>query len=105
MAKDDSLFSSFNEATKQNIYVADDYALYIVGEDDILCQHRKFSNTYHFPSLSEKNLSVSQLTQTSKIVEFWPNRFVVKNMNNEGLNFTKGFLNSKGGLDTFFDLS
>ena len=50
---------------------------------------------YHVPSLSANLLSVYQLTQTSKVVKYWSNRFFFKDMKNDRLIFIEGFLDSK----------
>jgi hypothetical protein len=53
------------------------------------------TNVYHVPSLNANLFSVPQLTHTSKKVELWPNQFVVKDMHNAFVVFSKGFLNPK----------
>ena len=61
MDKDASLSSSLGVATKNKIYVDDDFALDITANGDIPCQHGWIVDVYHVPSLSG-NLSFSQLT-------------------------------------------
>jgi hypothetical protein len=86
------------------IYVVDDFTLDIVGHGDVPCRHGKIVDIYHVPNLSENLLLVSQLTQTSNIVEFWPDRFFVKDLKNDRSIVTEGFLDSKDGLYKFCDL-
>ena len=69
MAKDASLFSSLDTTTENKIYLVDDFALDIVGHGDIPFRYGRIVNVYHVPSLNANLLSISQLTQTSKIVE------------------------------------
>jgi hypothetical protein len=38
---------------------------------------------YHVPNLSANLLLVSQLTQTGKKVEFWRDKFILKDTNND----------------------
>jgi len=61
-------------------------------------------DVFHVPNLSANLLSVSQLTHTGKIVEYWPNQLFVKDVKNDRLIIVEGFLNSKGGLYKFCDL-
>jgi hypothetical protein len=82
MAKDASLFSFLSEATKKKIFLADYYALIVIGCGDIKCQNGVITNVYRVPSLSSNSLYISQLAQTSKKVEFWPDQFVLKDVNN-----------------------
>ena len=70
MEKDSSLFSSLNKVIEKDIYVVDDFSLDIIGHSDMPCWHGHIFNVYHVPNLSENMLSVSQLTQTGKVVEF-----------------------------------
>ena len=70
MAKDASLLSSLDVSNEKKIYVSNNFALNIVGQDDISCQHGQIVDVYHVPSLSANILFISQLTQTGKIVEF-----------------------------------
>ena len=62
MAKDASLFSSLEMATKKKIFVVDDFSLDIVGRGDIPCRHGWIVDIYYVPSLSANLLSVSQPT-------------------------------------------
>ena len=83
MAKDASLLSSLDMATEKKIYVDDDFALDIIAHGEILCRHGWIIDVYHVPSLSANILSISQLTQTSKIVEFQPDHFFVKDLKDD----------------------
>ena len=62
MAKYPSLFSSLDDALEKNIFVADDFALDIVGQGDATCGRGRIINVFHVPSLSTNMLSDSQLT-------------------------------------------
>jgi hypothetical protein len=97
MIKDASLFTSLDKVVKRKIYVADDFSLNIASCGDVLYRHGKNVDVYHVPNLSENLLLVSQLTQISKIVEFWKNQFLVKGLMKDRSNFVEGFLNSKDG--------
>ena len=72
MAKDRSLLSSFDNVVERNIFVGYDFALNIADHGDINRQRGQIVDVFHVPSLSANLLSVSQLTQIGKIVEFWP---------------------------------
>ena len=65
---------------RENIYVADDYYLNVTGNGDYKCYHGLISIFYHVPSLSENLILVFQLTKTKKTVEFWSDRFIVKDL-------------------------
>ena len=52
MAKDAFLFSSLDVAAENNIYVANDFALDIVGCGDIPCGYGWIVEMYHVPSLN-----------------------------------------------------
>jgi len=62
MAKDASLFSPLSKATKEEIFVVDDYALTLVDCGRIECHNGVITDVYHVPSLSANSLSVPQLT-------------------------------------------
>jgi hypothetical protein len=57
-----SLFSSLSQATTKEIFVANDYALTIVGCGKNECQNSVIIDVYHVPSLSVNLLFVPQLT-------------------------------------------
>ena len=95
MSKDVSLFSSLSGVHEEKIYVVDDYTLSVTGSGDVECQHGQISNVYHVPSLSANLLSVSQLTNTNNIVEFWSNIFIVKDLRLGGEIFTSWYLHHK----------
>lgn len=105
MAKDDSLFSSLDTTIENKIYVANDFALDIVGHGDVTCRRGQVVNVFHVPSLSVNLLSVSQLTYTDKIVEFWPDHFFIKDRKNPRPIIAKGVLDPKDKLYKFCDLS
>ena len=81
----------------------DNYSLDIIGRGDIPCQHGRVVDVYHVPSLNVNLLLVSKLTQTSKIVEFYPNPFFVKDINNENSIVAKGSLNLKDHYISFMN--
>ena len=103
MVKDVSLFSSLSGAPKQNNYVADDYSLKVTRNKDVECQHGRISNIYDVPSLSVNLMSVAQLTQTGKNVEFWSNHFIIKDMRHGGVSIATGYLDPKYMLYRFCD--
>ena len=105
MAKEASLFSSLDTSTKNKIYVVDNFALDITSHGDATWLHGWIIDVYHVPSLSVNLLSISQLTHTGKIVEFWLDHFFVKYMNKYGLIVVEGILNSKDRMYKFHDLS
>jgi hypothetical protein len=104
MDKDVSLFSSLNNDTKEYFFVAYSYAVIVVG-----CGRMEFHNVvifyvYHVPSLSSNLFSVPQLTQARKKVKFWPNRFVVNDINNEFVVvFLEGIIDPKEKLYNLYD--
>lgn len=104
MAKDASLFSSFDTTTAKNIYVEDDFALDTIGHGDVSCRHGQIIDMFHVPSLSANLLSISQLAQTSKIVEFWPNCFFIKDIKKDRSIIVEGVLYPKDQLYKFHNL-
>lgn len=80
MVKDPSLFSSLDYALENNIFATKKFALNITRHDDVSCQHVQIVGRFHVPSLSTNLSTVFQLTQTGKIVEFWLNKFFIKNL-------------------------
>ena len=62
MAKDTSFFSSPDFALEKEIFVADDFALDIVGHGDVACRRGQIVDVFHVPSLSANLLLVFQLT-------------------------------------------
>jgi len=73
---------SLDKDVERNIYVADDFARDIVGHGDVPYRHRNIVDIYHVPNLSANLLSVSQPTQTCKIVEFRIDQFFFQDMKN-----------------------
>jgi hypothetical protein len=61
-----------DEDKERKIHVADDFSLDVASHGDVTHRHRKIVNVYHVPNISANLLYVSQLTQTSKIMEFFP---------------------------------
>jgi hypothetical protein len=59
MAKDASLFTWLDEAKERKIYVADDFALDVVGQGDVTYRHGKIVDVYDVPNLSANLLSVA----------------------------------------------
>jgi hypothetical protein len=92
-----------SKATKEEIFVVDDYALIVVGCGNIECQTRVIIDVYHEPSLSVNLLSVLQLIQTGKKVELCHDRFVVKDINNGVVVKIEGILDPKDTLHKFCD--
>jgi hypothetical protein len=93
--KDASLFSSLDTNTKKKIYVVGYFFLDITRHDGIPCQHGFIISVYLVPYLNATTLLVSQLTKTSNTVEFWLDRFFVKDIKNDRSIVIKKFLNSK----------
>ena len=91
MAKDSSLFSSFDIVVEKQIFVANDLALNISGHGD-----------GDVPSLSADLLLVSQLTKIGKIFEFWTDWFFIKNLKDRMI-FENGPLHPKDWIYKFCD--
>jgi len=72
MEKYASMLSFLDKDVEHNIYVANDFSLDIFGNGNIPYRYGIIVDVYHVPNLSANMMSDSQLTQTSKIVEFWP---------------------------------
>jgi hypothetical protein len=103
MAKDATLFTRLNKAKESKIYVVDDFSLDVVGQGDVACRHGKIVDVYHVPNLSANLLFVSQLTQTGKIVEFWPDRFYVCDLKKGKSIVVDGILDPMDNLYKFCD--
>jgi hypothetical protein len=103
MEKDATLFMRLNKAEESRIYVVDDFSLDVVGQGDVACRHGKIVDVYHVPNLSANLLFVSQLTQTGKIVEFWPDRFYVRDLKKGKLIVVDGILDPMDNLYKFCD--
>ena len=69
MAKDASMFFSLDTAAKKKIYVANDFSLDISGHGDVSYRCGWIVDVFHVLIFSVNMFSVSQLTQTSKIVD------------------------------------
>ena len=95
MAKDSSLFYSLSGSLEENIYDVYGYTLNITGNGDVECQHRRISGVYHVPSMSANLLSISQLTKTNKTIEFWSDRFIMKDIRCGGETISFGILDPK----------
>ena len=70
MAKDGSMFSSFENVIENKIFATYDFALNITGYDDIACRRGQIVDVFHVPILSDNLFSVYQLTQNGNIFEF-----------------------------------
>ena len=105
MAKDASLFSSLDTTSEKKIYVAHDFALNINGHGDVTCQCGWIVDMFHVPSLCTNLVSVSQLTQTSKTIEFYPGHFFIKDLKKDRLIVTEEIFDPKDRLYKFCDLS
>lgn len=70
MDKDTSLFPPLDIAIEKRIYVEDEFSLHTIGHGDVSFQRGQIIDMFHVPSLSANLLSISQLTQNGKIVEF-----------------------------------
>lgn len=98
MAKDASLFSLMNETKEENIVVANDYTLSIVGTSSVDCESDMIIKICDVPPLSSYLWYVPQIAQIGKKVEFWPNRFVMKDINNNIFNVAMGNSWPKGEI-------
>ena len=103
MAKNASLFSPLSGSLEYNIYVVDDYVLTIARSDDVESLHGRISNVYHVPRLSANLLSISQLTSTVKIVEFWSDKFIVRDHRLGWETIDLGHSDPKYGIYKFCD--
>ena len=98
MDKDASLLYSLIGALEEKICVVDDNAVTFTGIRDVTSQNGCISNVYHVPITSAIFLSVSQLTNTKKTVEFWLDRFVMKDIRCVGENLASIILDPKDGI-------
>jgi hypothetical protein len=89
------LYFPLDVVVEKKIYVVDDFNLDIVGHSDIPCRHGHIVDVYHMHSHTENLFPVSQLTWTSKIVEFLLDCFFFKDLKNDRLIIIEGILNSK----------
>lgn len=81
------MFTSLDFALENKTYVVDDLGLYIIGHGNVAFQWGWIVDVFHVPCLSVNLLSVSQLTQTGKIVELCPNNFFIKNLKDKMIVF------------------
>jgi hypothetical protein len=105
MAKDASLFTWLDEAKERKIYVVYEFSLDIVGQVDVTCRHVRIFDVYHGPSLSADLFSIAQLTQTCNIVEFWPDRFYVRDLKKGNLIVIEGILDPNDNLYKLYDMT
>jgi hypothetical protein len=103
MAKYASIFSSPSKDIENKIFVVDYYALTIFCCGKIECQNCVIIDVYHVPIMSAILFYIPQLTQNGKMLEFWSDQFVVKDMHNKFVVVAKGILDLKGKLYNFFD--
>jgi hypothetical protein len=106
MDKDASLFTWLYEAKERKIYVVDDFAMDVVGQGDVACQHGIIVGIYHVPNVNANTLlCVAQLTQTGKIVEFWPDQFYIHDLKKGNSIVVGGILNLMDSLYKFYDMT
>ena len=60
---------------------------------------------YHVPSLSANMLSIFQLTQIGKIMEFWMDKFLIKDLKNDRSIGIEGFLDPRIDCISFMTYS
>jgi hypothetical protein len=97
------LFTWLDEAKERKIYVVDDFALDVASQDDVTRQHGKIVDIYHLANLSDNLFYVAQLTQTCKVVEFWPNQFYVCDLKKGKSIIVEGLLDRTDSLYKFCD--
>jgi hypothetical protein len=105
MAKDTSLFMWLDEAKERKIYVAHDFSLDVACQGDVSCQHGNIVDIYHVPNLSSNLLFVTQLTQIGEIVEFWPDRFCVRDLKKGKSIIVRGLFDLTYNLYKFHDMT
>lgn len=78
------LYFCFNEAKEQTIFVVDGYALTVASNGSVNCENRMINDVHHMYTvqLSANLLFVPKITQIGKEIEFWPNKFTMKDINN-----------------------
>ena len=104
MAKDASLFSSLDSTLEKKIYVVDDFGFDIDGHAEVTCRCGQIIDMFHVYCISINQLSISQLTQTNKIVELWPNHFFIKDLWKNKLIVANGVFDPKDWLYKFYNL-
>jgi len=77
MDKDASFFFSIDRVMERKIYFVDDFAPDIVGHGDVPRQHGRIVDVYNVPKHTSNLLSVSELTKIVKIMDFFPDQFLV----------------------------
>jgi hypothetical protein len=99
--KDASLFMWLDEAKERKIYITRDFALDFVSQGDVIYQNGKIVNIYHVSNLSTNLFFIAQLTQTSKIVEFYPYRLYVHDLKKGRSIIVDGLLDPTSSLYKF----
>ena len=103
MENDTYFFSSLSGAYEDNIYATNDYIITIASNNYFEFHHGHISDVYHIPILSANLLSVAQLMNSKKTVEFWLDRFIVKDLSLCEEIVALGILDPKYGLCRFCD--
>jgi hypothetical protein len=103
MDKDAPLLNSFNEFEERNIYLDDDFSLYINGQSHVSYWHWRIVKIYHITNLNSNLFLIYQLSWTYNIIYIWPYHLFVWYLNNGQLIVVGGFLNLKDSLYKFFD--
>jgi hypothetical protein len=62
------------------VIIGDNSTLPVSRCGDVLIDTTKFGEVLHVPGVGPNLLSIYHITHTNKKVEFWPNRWVIKDI-------------------------
>jgi hypothetical protein len=63
------------------VVIGDNSTIQVAGCGDVIIDTTKFGDVLHVPGVGPNLLSIYCITHTNKKVEFWPDQWVVKDMN------------------------
>jgi hypothetical protein len=85
MAAKEEVFSSLSPCSRPPILMVDDTLVAVAGEGRVELHNRSFENVLHVPNLSMNLLSVYQITQKGKKVEFTSYSVLVIDMHDNSI--------------------
>jgi hypothetical protein len=103
MEAKEEVFTSLSSCSGPPILMADDTPIEFVGQGRVELPNGSFENVLHIPNLSINLLSVYQITQTGKRVEFTSDSIIVLDMHDSSI-IVVGEVDHKSRLYKFTNL-
>jgi hypothetical protein len=100
MASKEEVFTSLGSCSSPPILMGDDTPIAVAGEGRVELPNGSFENVLHVPKISIILLSVDQITQTGKSIEFTSDLVIVLDMHVSSI-IVVGEVDNKSWLYTF----